>query len=315
MIIVLFQLYLIKKRTGIEKCIAKTLLFDKKMINETKSAIRKPEWLKVRGFGGAEYAKVNALLSKQGLHTVCQSANCPNRGECFNRGTATFLILGPKCTRNCHFCDINPGRPSLPDPTEPERVANTAQSLKLKHVVITSVTRDDLPDGGLGHFKLTVQAVKRALPESTVEILTPDFRGVEAVKKTIAEIRPDIFNHNIETVPRLYPQLRPAAEYNQSLNLLQDICETGIVTKSGLMVGVSESFEELKHVFDDLATAGVKILTIGQYLAPSKEHYPVYRYLHPDEFVALKQMAIESGIEKVYSAPLVRSSYRAEEAL
>lgn len=274
---------------------------------------RKPDWLKVTAFSGRNYEHVNRLLKRYGLNTVCQAANCPNRGECFNRGTATFLVMGPKCTRNCRFCDVEPGRPAALDPEEPDRVATMAAELNLKHVVVTSVTRDDLPDGGAAHFAATVAALRRRLPAATVEILTPDFRNAPGAVDIIAASRPDVFNHNLETVPRLYPEIRPGADYRRSLTLLEEIGRRNCaVTKSGLMVGLGETEPELVAVFRDLVRVGVKMLTVGQYLSPSGNHYPVVRFLHPDEFSRLKQIALELGIPKVASAPLVRSSYKAE---
>lgn len=275
--------------------------------------LRKPAWLKVSGFSGKGYEQVNRLLRHYGLSTVCHAANCPNRGECFNRGTATFLIMGPTCTRNCRFCDIEPGRPGQLDPTEPNRVASAAKELHLRHVVVTSVTRDDLPDGGVRHFAATVAALRQDLPGASIEILTPDFRGVAEAVDIIIDACPDVFNHNVETVPRLYSSVRPGADYRRSLDLLRAVgSRSQIVTKSGLMVGVGETRDELVAVFNDLAAAGVRVLTIGQYLAPSKDHLPVVRYWHPDEFSDLKRAAESAGIGTVVSAPLVRSSYKAD---
>jgi lipoic acid synthetase len=274
---------------------------------------RKPDWLKVKAFSGEQYARVTALLKGLGLQTVCQEANCPNRGECFNRGTAVFLIMGPRCTRNCTFCDVTSGRPAQLDDDEPERVAEAAARLRLQHVVITSVTRDDLDDGGAGHFAATVRKVRERLPGSTIEILTPDFRGNHSALKVCLDERPDIFNHNLETVPRLYPEVRPSADYRRSLELLREAKRIGgSITKSGLMVGLGETAEEMKQVFSDLADCTVSILTVGQYLAPSKDHHPVIRYLHPDEFAMLERDARAAGIGTVISGPLVRSSYLAD---
>jgi len=274
---------------------------------------RKPDWLKVSAFYGEGYKRVNGLLQKYHLNTVCQAANCPNRGECFNRGTATFLILGPVCTRNCRFCDIAPGKPEAVDHTEPQRLAQMVKELKLKHVVITSVTRDDLPDGGANQFAQTVEHLRKVDSKLTVEILTPDFKNKAQAKEIIIDCCPDVFNHNVETVPRLYPTVRPQANYQRSLELLKYIADnSSIITKSGLMVGLGETLEELRQVFEDLTHSHVSILTIGQYLAPSKEHLSVVRYLHPDEFLQLKEMALKAGIKKVLSAPLVRSSYKAD---
>jgi len=274
--------------------------------------MRKPSWLKVTGFQGREYDHVNHLLKKYRLNTVCQAANCPNRGECFNDGTATFLIMGPNCSRNCRFCDINPGQPAPLDNTEPERLAEVASEMRLKHVVVTSVTRDDLADGGAGHFVKTVAAIRNKMPESTIEILTPDFKNAPRAVEIILKEPPDIFNHNIETVPRLYPEVRPGADYEISLNLLCEIARLSeIPVKSGLMLGLGETCEELKQVFSDIAHRGVSIVTIGQYLSPSREHYPVKRYVSPGEFEEIGDMARKAGIKNVASAPLVRSSYHA----
>ncbi len=274
---------------------------------------RKPEWLKVKAFSGESYARVTALLRGLGLQTVCQEANCPNRGECFNRGTAVFLIMGPRCTRNCSFCDVASGPPAPLDSTEPVRVAEASERLQLKHVVVTSVTRDDLADGGAEHFAATIRELRLRLPNATIEVLTPDFRGSESSLRTVLAERPDIFNHNVETVPRLYSGVRPGADYRRSLDLLCRAHEIGpSITKSGIMVGLGETADELKTQFTDLAGAGVSILTIGQYLAPSKDHHPVIRYLHPDEFVDLEKEARTAGIATVVSGPLVRSSYLAD---
>ena len=278
-----------------------------------KESLKKPEWLKVKVFSGAEVNRVNRLLKEHKLNTVCQAANCPNRGECFNRGTATFLILGSVCTRNCRFCDIKSGQPGAVDTEEPSRVATMARELGLKHVVITSVTRDDLPDGGAQQFADVVAQLREKVKGATVEVLTPDFQGLPNAPDIVVEATPDVFNHNVETVPRLYSSVRPGADYRCSLNLLKYVADnSNIVTKSGLMVGMGERFEELEEVFKDLADSGVSILTIGQYLAPSKDHFPVDRYVHPDEFVELKRLAELAGIKKVFSAPLVRSSYMAD---
>ncbi len=277
---------------------------------------RKPDWLRVTGFNGHRFEQVSRLLRRLGLNTVCQAANCPNRGECFNRGTATFLILGPTCTRNCRFCDVPTGRPATPDPEEPQRVARAARELQLKHVVVTSVTRDDLPDGGAAHFARTVAAIRKLQPTATVEILTPDFqRAPDAIDIILGE-PPDVFNHNLETVPRLYHTVRPGADYRLSLELLRTVRNRSkIRTKSGLMVGLGETRRELRNVFADLAETGVSLLTIGQYLAPSSDHLPVDRYVPPDEFRDMRNEAKSTGISHVFSAPLVRSSYRADQYL
>jgi lipoyl synthase len=280
---------------------------------EDKRPLRKPPWLTVKGFGGEEFNRVNALMSGLGLHTVCHEANCPNRGECFGRGTAVFLILGPNCTRNCGFCNVVTGRPLSVDPDEPRRVAEASAKLQLRHVVITSVTRDDLLDGGASQFAQAITAVRSVLPNSTIEVLTPDFQGKESALETVLVARPDVFNHNVETVPRLYARVRPQADYRRSLALLKKAGELpGAKIKSGLMVGLGEQNEELKQVFADLANSRVSLLTIGQYLAPSTRHLPIERFVPPEEFATLQQEAEAAGIGAVFAGPLVRSSYLAD---
>lgn len=275
---------------------------------------RKPEWLKVKAFSGEKFQEVNSLLKSYGLNTVCQEANCPNRGECYNRGTATFLIMGPNCTRNCGFCDVISKAPVDLDPEEPKKVAEVAAGLKLKHVVVTSVTRDDLPDGGADQFAKVVCELRKKLPKATIEILTPDFKNKESALDILLVHPPDVFNHNVETVPRLYKRVRPAADYQVSLSLLNSVAKRNISKiKSGIMVGLGERVEELVQVFEDLVNNSVSLLTIGQYLSPSKNHLPVEKYYHPDEFLHLKELAEQAGIKKVASAPLVRSSYKADQ--
>jgi len=278
-----------------------------------KTPNRRPPWLKVKGFGGTGYHTIRKQLRGFDLHTVCEEANCPNRGECFNSGTATFLLMGPVCSRNCRFCNVSGGRPLPLDVNEPEHVAGMAAALGLNHVVITSVTRDDLPDQGAAQFRNTVTEIKRLLPEATIEILTPDFNGrTDLINMSVAS-KPTVFNHNVETVPRLYPRVRPQADYRQSLDVLAYVARTfpEIKVKSGLMVGLGEEYNELHEVFDDLAAAGVTMLTIGQYLPPSSQHYPLDRYYTPEEFDDLGEKARLTGIPTVVSAPLVRSSYKA----
>lgn len=274
---------------------------------------RRPPWLKVSPFSGDRYQQIRSRLRGLTLHTVCEEANCPNRGECFNSGTATFLLLGPVCSRNCRFCNISGGNPHPPDPYEPQKVAELAKELGLSHVVITSVTRDDLADEGAGQFRQAVEEIRTVLPDASIELLTPDFHARRELLDIVLNSHPDVFNHNIETVPRLYPMVRPQADYRSSLDVLAyasgNFPEMKI--KSGIMVGLGETDEELIAVFDDLAAAGVSILTIGQYLAPTKNHYPIHRYYSPEEFEKLKRAANDRGIPIVVSGPLVRSSYRA----
>jgi len=274
---------------------------------------RRPPWLKVSPFSGDRYQKIRSRLRGMTLHTVCEEANCPNRGECFNSGTATFLLMGPICSRNCRFCNISGGTPKSPDPDEPQKVAELAKELELSHVVVTSVTRDDLADEGADQFRRTVMELRKALPKATIELLTPDFHARRELLDIVLNSGPDVFNHNIETVPRLYPMVRPQADYRCSLDVLAYAAANypKIKTKSGIMVGLGETDEELAVVFNDLASVGVEILTIGQYLAPTKKHYPISRYYSPEEFDALKQSAHDRGIPIVASGPLVRSSYRA----
>ncbi len=274
---------------------------------------RRPEWLRVRLPGGSGYLEIKRLLRSAELHTVCEEANCPNIGECFNQRTATFLILGSICTRGCRFCNVSKGKTQPVDPEEPERVAIAVQQMGLRHVVVTSVTRDDLPDGGAGSYAATLSAIRRYNPESTIEVLIPDFEGsMDALRLVIRE-RPDIINHNIETVPRLYKRVRPGAIYQRSLMLLDEVkkANPAITAKSGLMVGLGEEYEEIIRVMKDLRDAGCEILTIGQYLSPGRQHLPVDRFYHPDEFHELKSKGSELGFTYIESGPLVRSSYHA----
>jgi lipoic acid synthetase len=274
----------------------------------------KPSWLKIRASFDQKYMHINSLIKEYNLHTVCQEANCPNRAECFSSGTATFLILGPNCTRNCRFCDVTHGPPCPPDRDEPKHVAEAAKILGLSHAVVTSVTRDDLPDGGARQFARVISEIRELMPETTVEVLTPDFLGRADLLGIVLDAGPDIFNHNVETVPRIYPDIRPQADYKRSLCVLKEAGEYGIrAVKSGLMVGLGETLEELRRVFIDLKEVGVNYLTIGQYLAPSPEHFPIQRYYTPDEFNNLAEIARRIGIEHTFSGPLVRSSYHADE--
>jgi lipoic acid synthetase len=275
--------------------------------------LRIPPWLRIKLPGNERFSSTAGLMDDLHLNTVCQSAKCPNKWECFSRDVATFLIMGRVCTRNCAFCNIAPGRPEPLEADEPARVAEGARRLGLKHVVVTSVTRDDLPDGGAGHFAATIRAVRNTLPHCTVEVLIPDFRGDEAALRTVLEARPDVLNHNLETVPALYPAIRPRADYRQSLTLLARSRELApsIPTKSGIMVGLGETDEQIMPVLDDLAAIGCDIVTIGQYMRPSRQHPPVERYVEPAAFDAYAEQGRARGIRHVFSAPLVRSSYNA----
>ncbi len=275
--------------------------------------IAKPDWLKVKACGDKRYLETLSLIKNNRLETVCQQANCPNRGECFSSGTATFLILGNICTRNCSFCNISPGRTKPVDENEPNRVAGAVAILNLEHAVITSVTRDDLSDGGAKQFVKVIEAIRGLNKKITIEILTPDFGGIKKNILKVLNAKPDVYNHNIETVPRLYQTVRPKANYAQSLGFLEMISKGNVAVKSGLMVGLGEMVDELNSVFVDMSNAGVEYLTIGQYLAPSQKHHPVVKYYEPSEFDSLAESARRAGIRSVFSAPLVRSSYHAKE--
>ncbi len=286
------------------------------IMNETKRTVpAKPPWLKKRLASGLEYEKVVGLLRESHLHTVCEEALCPNLGECFSSGTATFMILGDHCTRNCRFCAVQHGTPEPPDKAEPEKVAEAVKEMRLRYAVITSVTRDDLSDGGAGHFADVIHAIKRRNPGTKLEVLIPDFQGAAEDLKTVVTAAPHVLNHNLETVPRLYPQVRPQADYHQSLKLIQRAGQMnpGLATKSGLMLGLGERNEEVKEVLYDLLTAGCRLLTLGQYLAPSKDHHPVIAYITPESFLNWEQTALEMGFRGVASGPFVRSSYHAGE--
>jgi lipoic acid synthetase len=276
-------------------------------------ARRHPPWLKVRAPGGPEFAETMATVRELGLHTVCQEARCPNIGECWGHRTATFMLLGDTCTRNCGFCAVTHGRPLAVDPAEPLRVASAVARLGLRHVVVTSVNRDDLADGGAAHFAATARAIKRLLPGCRVEVLVPDFQGHLASVAEVVASPIDVFNHNLETVPRLYRRVRAGARYARSLAVLE-AAHRGrdrLLTKTGLMLGLGETHEELASVFRDLRSIGCDILTLGQYLRPSGEHLPVERYVPPEEFTALGAEALALGFRHVEAGPLVRSSYHA----
>jgi lipoyl synthase len=278
---------------------------------------RKPSWLKVPAPGGKNYRRLKKTIAADNLHTVCEEANCPNVGECWERGTATFMILGDVCTRRCGFCNVQTGKPTWNDPLEPLRVANQVKRMGLTHAVVTSVDRDDLPDYGASAFVGVVRSIRKLAPGCKVELLTPDFRGQEMpLAKVIAE-RPDVFNHNVETVPRLYPIARRGSDFMRSARVLKMAKEMGgdeVVTKSGLMVGLGEEFDEMVETFQILRDHDVQVLTVGQYLRPTENHLPVTRYWHPEEFESLERAAREIGFESVASGPLVRSSYHADES-
>ncbi|ODS31292.1 MAG: lipoic acid synthetase [Candidatus Scalindua rubra] len=276
---------------------------------------RRPNWLRVKLPGSEKYYRLKDILRTANLHTVCEEAVCPNIGECFGQGTATFLILGDVCTRKCNFCAVSKGKPTVLDEEEPEKIARAVEQIGLRHVVITSVTRDDLPDGGASHYAKTIKIIRTRNPICTIEVLIPDFEGsIEALEIVLKEC-PDILNHNLETVPRLYPDVRPQAEYERSLNLLEKAKEIypDSTTKSGLILGLGEEYDEIIDVMKDLREVDCDILTIGQYLSPAKEHTPINRFYHPDEFKHLKYEGEKMGFKHVESDPMVRSSYHAAE--
>jgi lipoic acid synthetase len=276
---------------------------------------RKPDWIRVKAPTSAGYNATRAVVREHGLVTVCEEAGCPNIGECWEKSHATMMIMGETCTRACAFCNVATGIPKPLDPTEPERVADAVLKLGLKHVVITSVDRDDLADGGAAHFASVVRAIRAATPQTTIEVLTPDFLRKDGSEDLVIAARPDVFNHNLETVPRLYLKIRPGARYFASLRLLQKVKERDPTqfTKSGLMVGLGEAREEVLQVMDDLRTAGVDFLTIGQYLQPTRKHAAVERFVPPEEFKALETMAYAKGFLMVSASPLTRSSHHAGE--
>ncbi|MBE0367208.1 lipoyl synthase [Pseudoalteromonas sp. MMG013] len=284
---------------------------------EREEMLRKPEWLKIRLPKSSERIDgIKQAMRKHGLHSVCEEASCPNLSECFNHGTATFMILGAICTRRCPFCDVAHGRPLKPDAAEPEKLALTIKDMKLSYVVITSVDRDDLRDGGAQHFADCIKEIRKHSPNITIEILVPDFRGrMEKALEILSQTPPDVFNHNLETAPRLYKLARPGADYKWSLELLRRFKEAHpeVKTKSGLMVGLGEEISEIEEVLRDLREHNVDMLTVGQYLQPSKHHLPVKRYVPPAEFDALKEYADEIGFVHAASGPFVRSSYHADQ--
>ncbi len=277
--------------------------------------LKKPAWLRRRLPTGATYENVRSLIQQDRLHTVCQEAKCPNLWECYSSQTATFLIMGSRCTRNCRFCAVSQGPIEPPDPNEPDRVADATAQMGLNYVVITSVTRDDLPDGGAEFFARTIQAIRDRIPDVRVEVLIPDFQGDPEALRAVVDARPDVLNHNIETVPRLYPQVRPQALYQRSLDLLLRTrrYEPDLATKSGLMLGLGERPEEIQATLEDLRGVDCRILTLGQYLQPSKDHLPVVRYVPPEEFDKWRRVALDLGFSEVASGPFVRSSYHAKQ--
>ena len=274
----------------------------------------RPEWIKARAPLGPGYERLQLLMRELDLHTVCEEARCPNVGDCWNRGTATFMILGDVCTRACGFCAVKtglPGRP--PDPAEPERVAEAVARMGLRHAVITSVNRDDQRDGGAAIFAACIHAIRERIPGCAVEVLIPDFKGDAGALATVIAARPDVLNHNTETVPRLYRRVRPGARFERSLELLRRSVDAGLTTKSGIMVGLGEEWDEILATIQSIRDAGTHVLTVGQYLRPSADHLPVMRYYTPDEFAEIKRHALSLGYRHVESGPLVRSSYHADE--
>ncbi len=284
-------------------------------VEKTEQPLRKPDWIRVKLPAGEAVNKVKKALRSNNLHTVCEEAACPNLGECFHNGTATFMIMGDLCTRRCPFCDVAHGKPLPLDPQEPIRLAQTVADMQLKYVVITSVDRDDLRDGGAGHFVQCIQAIRELSPDTKIEILVPDFRGrMQKAIDILVQNPCDVFNHNLETVPALYKQARPGSDYQGSLKLLQlhHLASPQIPVKSGLMLGIGETQDQVLAVLNDLLEHGCSMLTLGQYLQPSQDHLALQRYLHPDEFAEYARLATEMGFKQVASAPLVRSSYHAD---
>lgn len=282
------------------------------MAEQNHNTLRKPDWLKIKLPKGDNYLKVKGILQEKGLHTICSSGKCPNMGECWNAGTATFMILGDICTRSCKFCATQTGRPLPVDEQEPEKIAQSVKHLNLKHVVITSVDRDDLPDGGASIWAATIHKVKELNPGTTIETLVPDFGGNPDYLKTVIDAAPEIISHNLETVRRLTPQVRSAAQYERSLQVIRQIAASGIPAKSGIMAGLGETEAEVFETMDDLRKANCSIFTIGQYLQPTPSHLPVAEYIHPDQFEKYRIAGLEKGFTHVESKPLVRSSYHAE---
>lgn len=282
------------------------------MTSVIKGRERLPRWMKMQLPKGESYSKVKNLVMEHKLHTICTSGNCPNIGECWNRGTATFMILGDICTRNCKFCGVKTGKPLPPDPEEPRRIAESVKIMQLKHAVITSVDRDDLPDLGSGIWAETIREVKKLNPETKIEVLIPDFQGKVELIQQVIDAAPEVISHNMETVERLTPQIRSAAKYRTSLSVLKAIADSGIVAKSGIMLGLGETEAEVLQVMDDLRSVDCKVMTIGQYLAPTLNHIQIKEYITPEQFDRYQTIGLEKGFSFVESSPLVRSSYRAE---
>jgi lipoyl synthase len=282
---------------------------------DPKHPRRRPPWMKVRAAQGKTYENVRELMRNKKLHTVCEEANCPNLGECWNRGTATFLMMGDTCTRSCGFCDIKTGRPSPLDFAEPNRIAESVRAMGLRHVVITSVNRDERPDGGATIFAMVIRRIRQLQPGCSIEVLIPDFKGDQAALKIVMDAQPEILNHNVETVPRLFKAVQPQDDYEWALATLRNAkqMDPQVLTKSGIMVGLGETFDEVVEVMQDLAAINVDILTAGQYLSPGKDYLPIKRYYTPEEFDRIKAIGLEMGFKWVESGPLVRSSYRADE--
>ena len=274
--------------------------------------VRKPEWLKISIGANERYTETKRIVESHCLHTICSSGRCPNMGECWGKGTATFMIAGDICTRSCKFCNTQTGRPLPLDPDEPTHVAESIALMKLSHAVITSVDRDDLPDLGAAHWAQTIREIKRLNPETTTEVLIPDFQGRKELVDQVIKACPEIISHNMETVKRISPQVRSAANYHTSLEVIRQIAESGITAKSGIMVGLGETPAEVEELMDDLISVGCKILTVGQYLQPTHKHFPVAAYITPEQFAVYKETGLKKGFEQVESAPLVRSSYHAE---
>ncbi|HPR58111.1 MAG TPA: lipoyl synthase [Bacteroidales bacterium] len=278
----------------------------------SENIMHKPDWLKIRIPSGKEYVRVKEIVKRHNLHTICTSGLCPNMADCWGRGTATFMILGDICTRSCKFCATKTGKPDPPDPNEPAHLAESVKLMNLKHCVITSVDRDDLSDGGAAHWVKTIEAVKLLNPTTTIEVLIPDFQGKHELVQSVINANPEVISHNLETVRRLTPLVRSAAKYDRSLEVIRQIAASGITAKSGIMAGLGETSREVLETMDDLLAVGCSVMTIGQYLQPTRAHLPVTEYIHPDKFAEWKEAGLKKGFRFVESAPLVRSSYHAE---